>query len=83
MNGEYARAGELNDIFSEILSTDELEHPLAKEYLDIVLAAASEGFEVVDLDVQGDQANVRVTPEPPHLVDLELQTVNGAGEIQP
>ena len=57
--------------------------PLAKEYLDIVLAAASEGYEVVNLDVQGEQASVRVTAEPPTLIDLTFKKSDGIWQIKP
>jgi hypothetical protein len=56
---------------------------LAKDYLDIVLAAAREGYEVVNLDLQGDQASTRVTAEPPTLTDLSFQKIDGTWQIQP
>ena len=83
VDGDYPRAEELIKILSDILSTGEFKHLLAKEYLDIVLAAASEGYEVVNLDIQGDQANARVTTEPPTLSDLNFQKIDGTWQIQP
>ena len=83
VEGNYARAEELIQVLSEIISTGKFEDSLAKEYLDIVLAAAREGFEVVNLDIQGTQASARVTAEPPTLIDLSFQKIDGAWQIQP
>jgi len=84
LEGDYARAEQLNKILSEILSSGEFENPLAKDYLDIVLAVADEGYEVVNLDaLLGDHASVRVTREPPLLVNLELQKIDGKWQVLP
>jgi hypothetical protein len=84
LEGDYARAEQLNKILSDILSSGEFEDPLAKDYLDIVLAAADEGYEVVNLDaLSGDHASVRVTREPPLLVNLELQKIDGKWQVLP
>jgi len=83
VDGDYTLAEELIRILDEVISTGEFKDPLAKEYLDIVLAASSEGYEVVNLDIQGDQASARVTAEPPTLIDLNFQRINGAWQIQP
>jgi hypothetical protein len=83
VDGDYARAEELIKVLSEILSTGKFDDLLAKEYLDIVLAAASKGYEVVNLDIQGDQASARVTAEPPTLIDLSFQKIDGTWQIQP
>jgi len=82
-DGNYSEVEALDKILSEILSTGRLENPVAKDYLDIVLAAAGAGYEVVNLDIQGDHAQARVTAQPPLLTDLELQRINGTWQIQP
>ncbi|HET9909907.1 MAG TPA: hypothetical protein VFQ23_24885 [Anaerolineales bacterium] len=83
VEGDYARAQELIRILGEILSTGKFEDPLAKEYLDIVLAATKEGYEVLDLDIQGDQATARLAAETPTLLNLNLQKIDGTWQIQP
>ncbi|MEO7840574.1 MAG: hypothetical protein ABIU06_14605, partial [Anaerolineales bacterium] len=83
LDGDYARAESLNKLLSEILSTGVFEELFAKDYLDIVLAAASEGYEVMNLDIQGDRASARITAEPPLLINLELQKIDGIWQIQP
>ena len=67
-----------------ILSSGKFEDPLAKDYLDIVLAASDEGYEVVNLDtLLADHASVRVTRDPPLLVNLELQKIDGNWQLLP
>ena len=84
LDGDYSRAESLNKLLSEILSASSFEEPLAKDYLDIVLLAASEGYEVVNMDILlGDHASARVTAEPPLLVNLEFQKIDGIWQIQP
>jgi hypothetical protein len=83
IEGDYARAEELNQVLADILTNGNLGNPVAREYLGLVLAAAAEGYEVVNLDIQGDRANVRVTTEPPNLVDLHFQKIDGTWQIQP
>jgi hypothetical protein len=83
-SGDYTNAEVLNKVIAEIISTGEFEHPLAKDYLDIVLAAASQGYEVVNMDVLlGDHASARVTREPPLLVNLDLQKIDGMWQVLP
>ena len=83
-SGDYASAEALNNVIAEIISTGEFEDPLAKDYLDIVLAVSEEGYEVVNLDaLLGDHASVRVTAEPPLLVHLELQKIDGKWQVLP
>jgi hypothetical protein len=83
-SGDYASAEALNKVIAEIISTGEFEDPLAKDYLDIVLAAGSQGYEVVNMDILlGDHASARATAEPPLLVNLEFQKIDGIWQIQP
>jgi hypothetical protein len=83
LDGNYPKVEALDKVLSEILSTGKFEAALAKDYLDIVLAAAKEGYEVVNLDIQGDQAEARVTTDPPVLSDLRFERTNGIWQIQP
>ena len=82
LDGDYPEVEALDKVLAEILSTGRLDVPIAKAYLDIVLAAASTGYEVLNLDIQGDHASARVTTEPPILTDLELQIINGTWQIR-
>jgi hypothetical protein len=82
VDGDYSRAEELNKLLADILSTGEFQDPLAKDYLEVVLAAAAAGYEVVELEFQGDRANAKVTNEPPSLIDLVLQKVDGIWQVQ-
>jgi len=83
IDGDYARAEELNKVLTDIMADGRLENPLAREYLDIVLVAAEEGYEVVKLDIQGDQAKARLTAEPPNLIDLHFEKLDGIWQVQP
>ena len=83
LEGDYPQVEILDKTLATILSTGRLDDPPAKDYLDIVLAAASEGYEVVNLDIQGNLAHARVTAQPPILSDLELQKINDTWQIQP
>ncbi|HSL27679.1 MAG TPA: hypothetical protein VK900_00655, partial [Anaerolineales bacterium] len=83
IDGDYTRAAELNKTLATIIDTGEFEAPLAGEYLDVVLAAADAGYEIVNLDLEGDRASARATVEPPALVELELQNLNGTWQILP
>ncbi|MDQ2691946.1 MAG: hypothetical protein M3Y68_07950, partial [Chloroflexota bacterium] len=76
-------AEELNRVLADIISRGEITDPLAREYLDIVLAAQEQGYEIVDLDVQGDQARALATAEPPDRVEIVLQKVSGVWQVQP
>ena len=77
LDGDYPKVEALDRVLAKILSTGKFEDPLAKDYLDIVLAAAKDGYEVENVDIQGDHASARVTANPPILVELELQKIDG------
>jgi len=81
--GNYLQVEKLDKALAEILSTGRLENPLAKDYLNIVLSAANEGYEIVNLDIQGDHAAARVTEEPPMLSEMEFQKIDGTWQIEP
>ena len=81
--GAYPEADGLVKTIKEVVSTGGFEDPLAKEYLDIVLAAGKAGFEVVSLNIQNGYATAQVTHEPPMTTILVLRNVNGIWQIEP
>ena len=83
VEGDYVRAEELNDVLADIVSTGEIRDPLAKEYLDIVLALQEAGYETVSLDLQGDQATAEVTIEPPAKSSIQLEKVDDSWHVKP
>jgi hypothetical protein len=83
IDGDYSTAEELNKLLANIVSTGEFNDPLAKDYLDVVLAAANQGYEVVELEIEGDSATGRVTAEPPILIGMQFHKVDGTWQIQP
>ena len=83
VEADYVRAEDLNNTLAEIVSTGEITDPLAKEYLDIVLALEEVGYETLSLDLQGDQATAEVTMEPPVVTSVELEKVNSSWQLKP
>jgi len=83
LDGDYPKVEALDKALADILSTGRFENPLARDYLDIALTAASADYEVVNVEIQGDRAHARVTTKPPILSDLELQKINDTWQIQP
>ena len=83
IDSDYARAEELIKLLSDIVSTGDFNDPLAKDYLNIAVVAANQDYEVVELEIEGDNATGRVTTEPPTLVDMQFQRVDGTWQIQP
>jgi hypothetical protein len=81
--GAYAEAEELIKTIKEVLSTGRFENPLAKAYMDIVMAAGEAGYEVVSLNLQHGYATAQVTEEPPTTTVLVLRNVNGIWQIEP
>ena len=81
--GAYAEAEEWIKSIQAIVSTGEFEDPLAREYLDIVRAAAQAGYEVLALNVQNGYATVQVTKNPPETSILEIRKIDGAWQVQP
>jgi hypothetical protein len=80
---DYARAAELNRVIGEIISSGKFLDPLAKNYLDLVLAAASKGYQVTYVNIQGDVAIAYATAAPPALTSLELQKIDGVWQLKP
>ena len=83
VEGDYMQAEELNNVLADIVSTGEITHPLAKEYLDIVLTLEEAGYETLSLNLQRNQASAEVTIEPPLVTSVELQKVDGSWQVQP
>lgn len=83
VGGNYPDAGARIEILSQIVSTGNFEEPLAKDYLDIASILGDAGYEVISLDLQGDQATAQVTMEPPVLTSLNLQKINGLWQVKP
>lgn len=81
--GSYSEAEQLIQRIKEVVSTGDFENPLAKEYLDIVVAAANSGYEVLSLNIQNGYATAQVTNHPPETTILQLQRVDGVWQIQP
>jgi hypothetical protein len=79
----YPEAEQLMQTIESVVSPGEFEDPLAKEYLEIVLAAAEAGYEVLYLNLQNGRATARVTQEPPVTSVVELQEVGGRWQINP
>jgi hypothetical protein len=83
IDGDYAKAESLIEILRDIISSGNLEDPVAKEYLDIVLAVQAAGYEALSLDLRGEEAIAEVTMEPPIVTSLELQKIDGIWHLQP
>jgi hypothetical protein len=81
--GAYREAEQLVQSIKEVVSTGDIENPLAKEYIDIVLAAGEAGYEVISLNIQNSYATAQVTKEPPMTSVLVLRNVNGLWQIEP
>ena len=83
LSGAYPEAERLIETIKSVISTGGLEDPLAKEYLDIVLAVREAGYEALYLSLQNGYATVQVTNEPPNTTVLHLQKIGEAWQISP
>jgi hypothetical protein len=81
--GAYPEAEGLIETIKDVVATGGFEDPLAKEYLDIVLAVQEAGYEALYLSLQNGYATVQVTNEPPNPTVLDLQKIGGAWQISP
>lgn len=81
LSGAYPEAEGLIETIKSVVSTGSFEDPLAREYLDIVLAANEAGYEVLYLGLQNWRATAQVTNEPPITTVLELEKVDGTWKI--
>jgi hypothetical protein len=80
---DYDTAEKLNQILEKVINTGRFEDPLAKDYLDIALALVEADYDLVSLDIQGDQATAQVTREPPVVTSLQLQKIDQDWQIRP
>lgn len=76
-DGRYNEARGLIKVIESVVTSGRLEEPLAKEYGEVVLALAREGYETVSLDLHGNEAHVKVSASPPELDTLTLHKANG------
>jgi hypothetical protein len=83
VDGDYAKAEQLNQILERVITTGSFVDALAKDYLDIVLALTDADYDVLSLDPQGDRATAQVTGEPPVATSLELEKINGIWQVRP
>ena len=83
IGGAYAEADTLIQSIKDIVASGDFENPLAKEYLDIVLAAEGAGYEVLSLNTQNGYATAQATWEPPATTILLLRNVNGTWQVEP
>jgi hypothetical protein len=81
--GAYPEAEQLIQTIRTVVSTGGFDDPIAKEYLEIVLAAAQAGYGVLNLNLQNGYATAQMTKEPPLTTVLQLEKVNGSWQIQP
>ena len=83
IEGEYDRAETLIGVLRDIVTTGTLDDPLAREYLDIVLALEEAGYETLSLALQANHATAEVTMEPPIVTRVELQKVDDSWQVKP
>ena len=81
VDGDYSNAEQLIVALKDVLSTQEFENPLAKEYLAIAITLTNAGYNLQELDVQDNMALVEVTRDSTELVSLELQKNDGIWQI--
>jgi hypothetical protein len=76
--GRYADAQAVVGALEAVLASGTLTHPLAADYVAVVLALSEQGYETLSLDVRGDQAVAQVTRSAPALEAVSLSRVDGA-----
>jgi len=81
IDSDYSKAEQLIDALKEVLSTQEFENLLAKEYLAIAITLTNEGYNLEALDLQDDQALVEVTRDSTELISLELHRNDAIWQI--
>ncbi len=82
-DGEFAAADELLGAIRSILPKGTFEHPLARDYLDVVSFLAEQGYETVTLEWAGEQVRVDVLKEAPAQTRLTLQKTEAGWAIAP
>jgi hypothetical protein len=83
ISGAYTEAETLIQSIKEVVSSGDFESQLAKEYLDVVLAAGEAGYEVAALNIQNGYATAQAIREPPTTTVLVFKNVNGTWQIEP
>ena len=83
VDGDYDMAEQLINVLEKVVMTGSFEDPLAKDYLDIVLALSNDGYEVLSLELEGDQATTQVTMEPRAVARLELEKIDQRWQVRP
>ncbi len=81
IEGDYSKAEQLIDALKEVLSTQEFENPLAKEYIAIAITLTNEGYNLEALNLQDNRALIEVTRDSTELISLVLQRNNGIWQI--
>ncbi len=81
--GNFTAADELIGAIRSILPNGTFEHPLARDYLDVVFFLAEQGYETVTLEWAGEQVRVDVLKEAPALTSLMLQKTEAGWVIAP
>ena len=76
---EFVRANVLLDSIERILAANgAFSDPLSSSYLDIVQVATAFGYEVHNVDLQGDVATVlATTASGVHLIELDFERKRG------
>lgn len=81
VDGDYSNAKQLMAALKDVLTTQEFQDPLAKEYLDIAIVLTNAGYNPASLDLQDDMALVEVTRDNTELISLELKRNDGIWQI--
>jgi hypothetical protein len=83
VDGDYAAAEELVKALAEVVSTGKFEDPVARDYLEIVLALRDRGYEAVSLVIEGDQATAQVIVGSTVLTTRQLGESGGVWHVMP
>ena len=83
IDGDYVQAEQLITALEQIVTTGRFQDALATQYLDIVLVLQVAGYDVLSLDIHGDQATAQVTKDPPVATNLELEKINDIWQVKP
>lgn len=81
IEGDYSTAEQLIDALQEVLSREEFENLLAKEYLAIAITLTNADYNLEALNLQDNRALVEVTRDSTELISLELQRNDGIWQI--
>jgi len=81
VDGDYSNAEQLIVALKDVLTTEEFEDPLAKEYLSITITLTNAGYNLEALNLKDNRALIEVTRDSTELISLELQRNNGIWQI--